>query len=574
MVYTDIDLTFPMVQHGIGETPWDLNPLLYRGGASIRANRVKLQIDSGELGSPSPERVALVVRLHEHISDDLVAGGSRISAHNKIFALRQFFAWCDVKAMPLSIQTVTNSFVLWSDYLLQCHRVDRSISAGALYDRSRLVATLLDRVLDRKASLSKSTRIRKPRNKEKIRTSSTDKYSVQNTFAFGHFLTDVCNALSWEACVGSLPVSIALRTGQIIQHWSGLPDPKKLAERCVKPRTSSQIEESRAARSAYEADKTPRTRYPLINLRIECEMLIFIAQTGVNLKQAHTLRIDQFHYTSHLDGYQVRNYKKRRDGEVLFEIFATYRKWFEHYLEWRDKWFHNESGGLLFPLIRNRGRMVEEAPQFTNLLRICRRMEMPFVRPRMLRGVRINWLLRESQNPQQVAELAQHSMETLIRVYANPHPQIAMIEISRFHRQNDPSLSPPAPGRCLTAKPTPIGNIPLVAPRPDCINAAGCLFCAQHRDIESQDHVWSLGSLRHLKSVELARYRPSGPPIDAHPTLLVIERLTAKLHFFEQSGTVRKLWVEEVRARVNEGYFHPAWDGFIRLVEIGKKSTW
>ncbi|MDF5922749.1 hypothetical protein P4161_00020 [Pseudomonas aeruginosa] len=152
--------------------------------------------------------------------------------------------------------------------------------------------------------------------------------------------------------------------------------------------------------------------------------------------------------------------------------------------------------------------------------------------------------------------MAQHTVETLIRVYADPHPQIAMVEITRFHQQTDPSLSPPAPGRCVSATPEPVGEIPLNAPRPDCINAAGCLFCTQHRDIESEDHVWSLSSLRHLKSLELARYRPpsSGKqPIPKHPALLVIDRLTAKLRFFEESSEVRRHWVEEARARISEG---------------------
>ncbi|MGG6966631.1 UNVERIFIED_CONTAM: site-specific integrase, partial [Pseudomonas aeruginosa] len=151
-----------------------------------------------------------------------------------------------------------------------------------------------------------------------------------------------------------------------------------------------------------------------------------------------------------------------------------------------------------------------------------------------------------------------------------------MVEITRFHQQTDPSLSPPAPGRCVSATPEPVGTMPKNGPRPDCINAAGCLFCTQHRDIESEDHVWSLGSLRHLKSLELARYRPpsSGKHLTTeHPALLVIDRLTAKLRFFEESSEVRRLWVEEARARISEGDYHPAWDGFIQLAELRQRSA-
>lgn len=573
---SEIDLTFPMLEYGATETPWDLRPLLFRGGAAAKVKRVACQIVQGELGSPLPERIELVSRLHEHMADDLAGGGSRFSAQNKISALRRFFAWADSENVNLSVETAASTFIHWSEHLLQRHRIERNFSDGSLYDLTRLTATMLDRALDRQASLSKSTRIRKPRGKGKVHTSTADKQNLQSTFAFGYLLADVCEALTWKGTTASLPVCISLRTGRVLELWSGLQSPEKLAARRTRPRSQAQIKASLAARAAYDEDRTLRTRFPLVNLRIESEMLMFIAQTGLNLQQAHTLRVEQFHYASHLDGYQVRAYKKRREGEVLFEIFASYREWFERYLEWRAEWFPQEPDGLLFPLVRSGGRILEEATQFTNITRICRELGMPVVRPRKLRATRINWLLRESQNPQQVAELAQHTVETLIRVYADPHPQIAMVEISRFHQHTDPSLAPPAPGRCVSATPEPVGTMPQNAPQPDCVNAAGCLFCTQHRDIESEDHVWSLSSLRYLKSLELARYRPPSSGKQStpeHPALLVIQRLTAKLHFFEESSEIRRLWVEEARARIREGDYHPAWDGFIRLAEVGQRSA-
>lgn len=571
---SDIDLTFPMLEYGVKETPWDLKPLLFRGGAATKVKQVAHQISQNKLGSLLTERIELVTRLHEHMADDLTGGGSRFSAQNKINALRSFFAWCDLEGRKISLETVADAFIRWTEYLLQRHRVEHCFSEGSLYDLFRLTATMLDRALDRQASLSKSTRIRKPRGKGKVHTSQADKQNLQSTFVFGHLLADICNALTPEATVGPLPLYIHLRTGHVLEQWSGLPHPKKVATRRTKPQTQTQIEVSRALRTAWEEDRTLRTRYPLVNLRIESEMLMFIAQTGLNLHQAHTLRVEQFHYTSHLDGYRVRTYKNRREGEVLFEIFSSYRKWFKQYLEWRAAWFPDEPDGMLFPLTRSGGRIHEQAPQFENVARICRELGISMVRPRKLRGARINWLLRESKNPNQVAELAQHTVETLVRVYADPHPQLAMIEITRFHQQTDPSLSSPAPGRCISAIPKSIDATPKNAPQPDCINTSGCLFCTQHRDIESEDHVWSLASLRYLKSLELARYHSptSNHQLSAeHPALLVINRLTDKLRFFEESSEVRRLWVEEAKARICEGDYHPAWHGFILLAELQQR---
>ncbi|MDU5425632.1 MAG: hypothetical protein E6123_12245, partial [Clostridiales bacterium] len=554
-----IDLTFPMLEYSKNETPWDLLPLLYLGGAAAKVKYVAKQIAQGELGRPLTERFELIVQLHELLAGDLASGGSRFSANNKIGVLRAFFSWCDSEEKVLSLENVADTFIHWTDFLQHRYLVERSISEATLYDLSRLMATMLDRILNRQASLSKSIRIRKPRGKGKVHTSKADKQNLQSTFSFGHFLADICNGLTLETIVGPLPVYIKLRSGDVLKQLCGLRLPQRIASQRNKPQGLGQQERGPKKYSAREKEQTLKTRHPLVNLRIECELLMFIAQTGMNLQQAYTLRLDQFHYMSHLDGYQVRTYKNRREGEVIFEIFASYREWFKRYLEWRAAWFPNGTESQLFPLIRNGGRILENAPQFERLRRICCEKGIQLVSPRQLRGTRINWLLRESLNPNQVAELAQHTVETLVRIYSDPHPQVAMVEIARFHQQRDPFKSSPAPGKCISTSPEMIEMAPPNAPRPDCISAAGCLFCIQHRDIESEDHVWSLTSLRYLKSLELARYRPpteSRKLLEEHPALLVIERLTTKLRFFEESSEVRRLWVEEAKNRIYEGDYH------------------
>lgn len=564
----DIDLSFPMLEYSKYSTPWDLKCLLYKGGAAIRTDLFADSLNRGELGSIRTERAALVSNLHAALTDNLVSGTSRFTVENKILVLRQFVAWCDITESVFSMQEVAASYVRWCDYLLDLSRVNKSVSSHSIYYKSRSVGYMLDCVLERSISLTKNIRIRKPGRGRNALGSNAEKQSLTSSFAFGHALVDICNALSREACLGNLPVPIRFRTGQIIYKWSGLRDPTLIDKSRAKPRTILHIEESKKRFQAYESDKTVRTRYPLINLRIICEMLVFIAQTGMNLAQVHSLRKDQFHYKSHMDGYQVRCYKRRREGVVLFEIFEGYKEWFERYLKYRDQWFPGEPEGLVFPLVRRGGRSIEKAPQLALVKQIMAELDMPFLGPRKLRGARINWLLRETQEPSHVAELAQHSLETLRRVYNKPSPQIAKIEIARFHQESDPFLQSPAPGNCEAVTPTPLVGISKFAPRPDCINASGCLFCTQHRDIESLDHIWSLSSLRYLKSIELSRYQPSKSNPKTHPALLVVERLTAKLLFFKESKATLRQWVEEADARIKEEDYHPAWDGFIRLAEL------
>lgn len=571
-----LDLTFPILEYGKNETPWDLAPLLYSGGAGAKVKTVRSEVTSGAYGDPLLERFELVKGLHECLTDDLAGGGSRFSANNKIGALRKFFQWVDQCGYPLGMDTVAEAYLGWTENLLQRHRVEGYLTAQSLYDAASLVATMLDRVLGRSSTLLYSTRIRKPRGKGRMKNASADKHSLARSFAFGHLLTDVCESLSYDATTGRLPVLVSLRSGQQKEYWCKASNPGEVNPRSKHERKPCQVAAIAQNLELRNSDTSITTRYPVINLRIEAELLMFIAQTGLNLAQAHMLRVDQFHYTSHLDGYQVRTYKSRRGGEVLFEIFSHYRIWFERYLEWRDTWFPNDRDGLLFPLVRPGGRLATEAPQFTALGKLCADLGIEMVRPRKLRGARINWLLRQSLNPHQVAEIAQHTTETLIRVYAEPNPQIAMVEISRFHRQADPAICSPAPGTCATPSPKSVLDAPSNAPEPDCINASGCLFCVNHRDIESEDHVWSLSSLRVLKSLELARYRPAPnrtAVIAEHPAMIAVERLSAKLRFFQESSDVRRLWVDEALARIAEENYHPAWDGFIRIAQLTARPS-
>lgn len=100
-----------MLEYGATETPWDLWPLLFRGGAASKMKRVVCQIFQGELGSPSPGRIELVSRLHEHMADDLVGGGSCFWAQNKNSALGRFFAWADSENVNLSVETAASIFI-------------------------------------------------------------------------------------------------------------------------------------------------------------------------------------------------------------------------------------------------------------------------------------------------------------------------------------------------------------------------------------------------------------------------------------------------------------------------------
>ncbi|WP_228892405.1 site-specific integrase [Pseudoduganella aquatica] len=564
------DLTVRIVPRGTREAPCDLRCLLYRGGAGANAAHVDQWIADGRLGSPLSERFELVRRVHAEISGALAAGWTKSTAKGHIHCLRRFFAWVDDIGESVRLESVTRAFILWSDHLLHRQHVVRDLRQRGVYQMAKSVAHVLDKVLDRHVSILVDTRIRKAHDDRQSYAAKTDKQDLAQSFVFGYGLVDICDALTVAAIHGPLPLRIAFRSKQVIEYWSYVPHPD--TEEPVDAASSQHCRPpiSESARTAWACDPSPRMRTPLVNLRIEAELLLFIAQTGMSLAQAHTMRIGHFHYTSHFDGYQVRRYKQRRQGEVEFDIYHEYRAFFERYLAWRSAMFPDDPDGLLFPFVRREGT-ADTPLRFSAMRAICGKLGMAFIPPRALRKIRINWLLRESQDPALTSEMAQHAERTLLRDYAEPHPQIAMVEITRFHQRTDPNITPPGPGRCVEPTPEALPNIPAQAASPDCVSPAGCLFCAHQRDIDSEDHVWSLASFRHLKSLELARDHPARggkAPVPPHPAELAVDRLTAKLALFEGSSDVRRLWVGEARARIAEGDYHPAWDGYIRLTEI------
>jgi hypothetical protein len=80
------------------------------------------------------------------------------------------------------------------------------------------------------------------------------------------------------------------------------------------------------------------------------------------------------------------------------------------------------------------------------------------------------------------------------------------------------------------------------------------------------DHVWSLASYRHLKSLELAKYSPASAGA-TNPAGATISSVTQRLEAFRSASEERAMWVEEGLARVSEGNHHPKWAGFILLSE-------
>jgi hypothetical protein len=284
------DLTFPMVKFGRRETQWTLSPLLYKGGAAVPINKVAQPIASGELGQPLNERVILVRKLHDELTTGLVAGGKKSTAGAAILALSTFFTWAEQAERPLSMETVATTYVAWADYLLYKVRVEKTFSISTAYGKARIVGALLDYCLDRVKPLLVTTALREQKHTASVLGVAADKQNLADTFDFGHMLTDICAALSEDVVFGPLPVQISLRRGGHLVLYNKLPE---LHKRQPKDKTAKEAH-LRVRAPLVERDITKRS--VIINTRIEAELLLFIAQTGMNLTQAQQLTTRHFSY--------------------------------------------------------------------------------------------------------------------------------------------------------------------------------------------------------------------------------------------------------------------------------------
>ena len=567
-----LDLTFPKISYGRRTIPIDLKVLLYKCRPGENYRTVLTKISGVELIEPLGERIELVQLIHSEMSALLASGRSQVTHKGVFNTFRRFFEWIDSQNIEPSIKSIETLYRQWADYLYG--RTLRSeIIMKTAYSMGIYVSVVLSAILETPKPLIKTTRLVEDKSR-KITTSSEQ--NLSDIFKFGHLLIDVVSCLNIKAVYGTLPIKMKLRNGLAWSEWSGLQKLDNLKTYLDANTKTSQKKSSLARRAAWEMDHSIRRRHSPINLRLSAELLIFIAQTGMNLTQARQLKMTQANYTSSIDGYRVRAYKNRKGGEVAFEIFSQYRSHFEQYLAWRKSIFKDTSE-LLFPFVYCDGSPTPaKTPLTLNKIKaICKMATIKYICPKELRKTRINWLLRQSRNPDLIADQAQHSKEVLHRYYEQPSLQIAKIEFIQFWNKNDPSLQQnkvafaPAPGVC-DGIPAPIKHISPDAPIPDCIHPSGCLFCNHHRDIDSEDFIWSIASMKCLNANIISKYRP----IEKHKTNtsrhieMVLAVLVAKLKWFESSNEKRKKWVEESLARCSEGDFHPHWSYLIESVGV------
>ncbi|MEJ6818053.1 hypothetical protein PseuLF5_13710 [Pseudomonas sp. LF-5] len=557
------------VDYGDTESTWDLKPLLFIGGSDCNIREANKKIDSGELGCLQINRLNLVIKFHEVLCSKLEGGVSRYTVRGKFQHLRVFYKWGDSKGYNFDTNNIVEKYIEWTEHLLNRTRFLKEINEKTAHSLASGIGSLIEETIG-STGLTTRSRVRRPTLKKNVLGTNADKQHLHETFSYGQFLLKIAEALTNEKIFSQLPLVIELNDNKKLEEWSGLKPESDALDTATAKERACYLRRVLARRERWQSDHTWRTRYPLINLRIEAELLIFISQTGINLSQAHRLKRESFRYASHNDGYLVkRAYKPRAGGEVEFEIYSEYRVFFEKYLKWLGTIFTIEDDDRLFPLKSPKYTSTAALPTFERIRDRCSASGIRYVGPRELRKTRINWLIRKSQDLTLVAEIAQNTTSTLMTSYEMPHHQLATAEITNFNSKRAAELLAPGPGLCLRTEDELVKSHNDYGLEPNCINPAGCLFCVHQRDIESFDHIWSLKTYQRYQTEMLLTHKAmlSSPDSTPSPAEQTINRVSEKLQALSELGVEHRRWVDESTDRVTEGDYHPQWDVFIRILE-------
>lgn len=582
MILPDMLVKYPResISPGHGSRS-DLKRFLYRGGASRRSNEVFQQISRGDLGDPQQDRLDLLRAIKEELEDRLYSGQSLNSVPHYLNTLTGFLRFLDDREYSFSLSNLEANYLEYSEYLFfRCRKKGEGLSQRSAYTHAATLSTIFGSILSIPESvrLINRTRLRSVQGSKKAVSKGAEKQNLEATFKQGNFLVDLVINLSKDSVYGPLPLRIPLRAGLIdgdeVLLYAGLQELEWTA--------TSGIDETHRQRSQYRdalkrrgpvSDISPRKfgakRWHLVNLRVQAEFLIFLAQTGMNLTQARELGRAELKYKPLGNSWQVKSYKNRKGGEVIFRIYKSYKPFLNKYRAFVDHFFPDSP--YLFPQFDKIGKGESSIRtgliHFQMLRQLFEIHELAWITPSMLRNTRVNWLLRRSGDLDLTAEMAQHSRGVLRDQYERPSQQRAMAEVTQFWSQHDPiqrsDLKTSVISSTCDGNPASMIDRPEVVVEPNCVNPSGCLWCRHHRDVDSEDYIWSLSSFRHLKILEASMTLSR----EEVPADFVISRLSEKLVWFKSSSSERAVWVAEAQARIEEGYYHPGWSTIIQILE-------
>lgn len=523
---------------------WCLTPLIHKGGIKVNNMKRKYLDEVTKLPYKKDSTISFVRKLKIHAEGILDSGGSVRTVRSALAELKAFINFVDENDREIdSVESLSDLLFTYSEH--QFIRVSlNEIKKMSAYDSISRCATFLNGAIDDFNFDINHTRIKKERKSRRALGRNAEKIKLTEASKLAKFCFEITQ--NFEPSIlteGSLPILIKANNNII------------------------NLTPARKTRIDVVSDFTKTEAYMAFNFRVVAEIFIFLGMTVQNQAPTYNLKRAKFYFKPIGTNYEVREYKHRRGGEVLFKIPKPYRPHFESYLSFLDSYAPDSL--WLFPYLEKyKGFRKRTDGNTSRFKALCSRYGIPWVKPSAFRSIGENILLRISSDEQATADYANHAIATFRDSYELPSLQRAMIEVTRFWDNNDPlkneNITVSLFNSPCNGVPNPIEINTDKLPKPDCINPTGCIGCSHYRDEESFDYVWGLLSFKYLKTIESSSYLSE----ELKPSNIAIDWVNTKIQWFNKSTKeLHRNWVSEAKMRIEESDYHPNWSRKIEKYE-------
>ncbi|QLE07760.1 hypothetical protein HYD28_01530 [Pseudoalteromonas shioyasakiensis] len=513
---------------------WDLTALVYEGGTNVFIQN-KSHLERLRYLWIKHNQIEIVQSIKEHAEGCIEVGFSPRTVATSIRNIKSMFTYLDKEGCKFDcLENMRHALFEYSEHLLSKANL-KQIKHRSAYQSFLSISRFLNAAFEDLAFFMEQTRLKSYRPRLTVLGRSAEKLLLSNASQLAKFCFEITQSVqAVTLSSGQLPIVLDINSQKI------------------------NLTASRRHAIKVDSDFTKTQALVAFNYRVASEVFIFLGMTMQNQSPTYSLKRTKFDYKPLGDSYEVREYKSRRGGEVLFKIPKQYKPSFESYLSFIDEVAPESC--WVFPFFKKSEGFRKRNEINTNRFKeLCIRYGVPWVPPSTFRKVGLNILLRFASDSQTAADFGNHSLATFRGNYEFPSQQRAMIEVGRFWDENDPlALEQPTVSLFnspCNGKPELIEGATNRLPHPDCVTPTGCIGCKHYRDDDSFDYVWNLHSFKYLKIIESSSYRTK----EGKPSNIVIDWVNLKINWFNNESLERKEWVVESQMRVEEGDYHPIW---------------
>ncbi len=525
---------------------WNLTPFIYIGGARIK--RIGKWPSSVENLPIASERIKAIHTLKEHAIGLLNSGYSSESVKMYLTQLKAFIVFVDENNLSLTTaKAIDKALYDYAEHKFNLVN-NKVISMRSAYRQAGSLQNIFAGAFEEVSFEVKFTRLHRATRATRATSRQVEKVMLSDATKLSRFCFDIANNFDHESLTsGNIPIKIKVRD-ELVKDLVSLT-----------PQKHNSITTS--------GDFINTHAYQAFNHRVSAEFMIFLAVTTQNIEIAHNLRSEKFSFKPIGEKYEVREFKHRKGGEILFKIPKAYKPYFDLYLDFIHKYAPESK--QLFPFLKKRTGYIKRSSQsIITFKSLCKSNNIPWTPPREFRKIGENIIMRLSLDERVTADHANHSIATFRERYEFPSLQRTMIEVGRFWSKNDPLIHG-APKVSLfntpcSGSPKEIKDSTDRLPKPDCITPTGCIGCTHYRDEDSLDYVWNLHSFKYLKIIESSLHRSN----EEKPSNIAIDWANHKINWFKNSkNSKHKEWTKEVEMRINEGHYHSTWSRKIKKYE-------